>query len=86
MKNSNMDTIPLRPERQEELEKFAREHGQTPADALDEAVAAYLEWQTQDFAEAVEGIRQGYADVKAGRTRPAAEFFADLRRKHDIPG
>ena len=52
---------------------------------LDEALASYLEWERQDFAETVEGIRQGYEDVKSGRTKPASEFLADLRRKHDIP-
>ena len=43
------------------------------------------EWERQDFAEAVEGIRHGYEDVRAGRTRPAAEFLADLRGKYDLP-
>ena len=57
-----------------------------PAAALDDAPAAYLEWERPDFAEAVEGIRQGHKDVKAGHARPAAaEFLADMRRKHDIP-
>jgi len=36
-----MKTIPLKPARQAELEEFARRHGKTPADALDEALAAY---------------------------------------------
>jgi len=53
--------------------------------ALDNALATYLEWERQDFSEAAEGIRHGYEDVKAGRTRPATEFLADLRRKHDLP-
>ena len=38
------------------------------ADAA-ELMAAYLEWEKQDFEEAVEGIQRGYDDVKAGRTR-----------------
>jgi len=74
-----MDTIPLKPERRAQLEEYARRRGQDPAAALDEALASYLEWERQDFAEAVEGIRQGYEDVKAGRTRPASEFLADMR-------
>ena len=48
-----MKTIPLKPERQAELEEFARRRGKTPAEALDEALAAYLEWESQDFEEAV---------------------------------
>jgi prevent-host-death family protein len=38
-----------------------------------------------DRVEAVEGIQRGLADVKAGRTKPARQVFARLRRKHDIP-
>ena len=77
-------TIPLKPERQAELEEFARRRGKTPADALDEALAAYLEWEQQDFEEAVQGIQKGYEDVKAGRSRPADQFLNDMRRKHGI--
>lgn len=76
--------IPLKPERRAQLEEYAQRHGQDPAAALDEALAAYLEWERQDFEEAVEGIRKGHEDVAAGRTIPAAEFFSKLRRKHDI--
>jgi PHD/YefM family antitoxin component YafN of YafNO toxin-antitoxin module len=35
-------------------------------------------------ADAVEGIRQGLADVVHGRTSPAKEVFDEIRRKHDI--
>src|SRR5438093_754775 len=62
-----MKTIPLKPERQAELEEFAHRRGKTPADALDEALATYLEWEKQDFEDAVRGIQQGYDDVKAAR-------------------
>jgi predicted transcriptional regulator len=80
-----MKTIPLKPERQAALEEFARRRGKTPAEALDEALAAYLELESQDFEEAVRGIEQGYADMKAGRTRPADDFLSDMRRKHGLP-
>jgi PHD/YefM family antitoxin component YafN of YafNO toxin-antitoxin module len=35
--------------------------------------------------ETIEGIQQGLADVKAGRTKSAREVFNRLRRKHGIP-
>jgi hypothetical protein len=38
-----------------------------------------------DRVEAIEGIQQGLADVKARRTKPAREVFARLRRQHGIP-
>ena len=79
-----MDMIPLKPERKAQLEEYARRRGQDPATVLDDALVTYLDWERQDFAEAVEGIRQGYEDVKAGRTRPATEFLAGLRRKRDL--
>lgn len=82
---ANLDMIPLRPERKAQLEEYAKRHGQDPAAALDDALAAYLEWERQDYAEAVEGVGRGYKDLRAGRTKPSAEFLADLRSKHDLP-
>jgi len=38
-----------------------------------------------DRVEAIEGIQRGLADVKAGRTKPARQVLARLRRKHGIP-
>jgi len=35
--------------------------------------------------DTVEAIRKGYEDVKAGRTRPAAEFLEELRVRHSFP-
>ena len=35
-------------------------------------------------ADEKEAIRQGLEDVKAGRTRPAREFFAEFEAKHGI--
>ncbi len=80
-----MDMIPLKPERKAQLEEYAKRRGQDPATALDDALATYLEWERQDFTETVEGIRHGYEDVRAGRTRAATEFLADLRDKHGLP-
>jgi prevent-host-death family protein len=35
-------------------------------------------------SDAQEGIRQGLADTKKGRVRPAREFFADFEARHGI--
>lgn len=80
-----MEMIRLTPARQAQLEEYAKRRGQDPAAALDDALAAYLEWELQDFAETTAGIRRSFEDVKAGRTRPAAQFLVELRKKHDIP-
>jgi hypothetical protein len=80
-----MDVIPIRPERKAQLENYARRHGQDAATALDDVLAEALEGDEQEYRETVEGIRRGYADYKAGRTRPVAEVFDGLREKHGLP-
>jgi len=80
-----MDVIPIKPERKAQLEEYAQRRGQDTAAALDDALAEYLEWERLDYHEALEGIRQGYEDVKAGRTQSAEEAFEELRVKHGLP-
>lgn len=38
-----------------------------------------------DRVETIEALQRGFADVKAGRTKPARDVFERLRRKHGIP-
>ena len=38
-----------------------------------------------DRVETVEALQRGFAEVKAGRTKPARQVFARLRRRHGIP-
>jgi hypothetical protein len=42
-------------------------------------------WELRDFQEAVEGIRDGYADLKVGRAQPSEEVFEELRERHGLP-
>lgn len=77
--------MPLTPERKAQLDEYARRHGKDPAAALDEVLAEALEWERQDYEEAVEGIRRGYEDYKAGRVRPVEESLEELRVKHGLP-
>jgi len=76
----------IRPERRAQLDDYAQRYGLSVTDALDEALAAYLEWERTDYRQGVGGIRRGYEDAKAGRTRPAAEFLSEMRRKYGISG
>ena len=80
-----METLPVKPARLAQLEDFARRRGKSTADALDDALAEYLEWERQDYQEALEAIRQGHEDVKAGRTIAANQFFDEFTRKHGLP-
>jgi predicted transcriptional regulator len=68
-----------------QLEDYAHRHGQDPATALDAVLAEYLEWEQQDYRWALQGIREGFADLKAGCIQPAEEAFENLREKHGLP-
>jgi hypothetical protein len=35
-------------------------------------------------AEMNEKLEKGYADMKAGRTKPASKVFADIRKEYDL--
>jgi predicted transcriptional regulator len=81
----DMDALPLKPERLAQLEEFARRRGKSTADALDDALADYLAWECQDYQEALDAVRLGHEDVKAGRTMPADQFLEEFARKHGLP-
>lgn len=82
-----MDThaFPLRPERLAELADYAKRHDQDEATALDSVLAEFFAWEKQDYNEALEGVRRGYEDMKAGRVQDLDEFFEDLRVEHGFP-
>lgn len=42
--------VPLKPERKAQLDEYAKRHGQDPADALDDVLAAYFDKEQQDYA------------------------------------
>ncbi len=42
--------------------------------------------ESLEAADVRHAIRQGLEDVEAGRTRPAEEFFEEMRQKYAIPG
>jgi predicted transcriptional regulator len=51
---------------------------------------ALVEWEienqtVQEREETLEAIRRGFADIEAGRVRPAREALEELRFKHNLP-
>lgn len=46
-----MDMMPVKPERKAQLEAYARQHGQSTADALDDLLAAQLSQQEHEKPE-----------------------------------
>ena len=54
---------------------------------LEEALSLweYENSPDEERGETLEAIRRGFADIEAGRVRPAREALEELRRKHNLP-
>jgi predicted transcriptional regulator len=54
---------------------------------LEEALSLweYENSPEEEREETLEAIRRGFADIEAGRVRPAREALEELRRKHKLP-
>jgi hypothetical protein len=78
-------TITLTPETEARLREKAARDGQDINAVADALIASALEWEAQDRAEAIEGIRRGDQAAAEGRERPLAAFLAEQRAKHGFP-
>jgi putative addiction module CopG family antidote len=54
-------------------------------EAITAAVRLLRQQEEAEESRVLEGIRQGLEDVRAGRTEPLAEAFADIRRDLNLP-
>lgn len=70
-------TLTLAPETETRLRTVAAQRGLAPEDALAQVLAE----ATEDFEEAVAGIREGLADVEAGRTVTLEDHWAAVRAR-----
>lgn len=54
---------------------------------VDEALALW-EYENSpevEREETIQAIRRGFADIEAGRVRPAEDFDREFRQKHGLP-
>jgi putative addiction module CopG family antidote len=73
-----------------DLEQFVKAKVQsgrfTSSDeAITEAVRLLRQREEAEEARVLEGIRRGLEDMRAGRTQPLKEAFADIRRDLNLP-
>jgi putative addiction module CopG family antidote len=54
-------------------------------EAIIAAVRLLRQQEEAEESRVLQGIRQGLDDVRAGRTEPLAEAFADIRRDLNLP-
>jgi predicted transcriptional regulator len=78
-------TVTLSPEAEAKLLEKAAKQGKDVAIVAAELLASVLDWEAQDYEEAVEGIQRGLDDFEAGRFRSFEEFAEEQRRKYDLP-
>jgi predicted transcriptional regulator len=79
-------TIELPPEAERRLREKADRQGEPVETVAAATLAEALEWEAQETAEAVEGIRRGLDDFEAGRCRSFQPFADEQRRKHQLSG
>lgn len=68
-----------------ELDRLVREELATGAYASEEDLLLEAMRALQDRNETIGGIREGLADLEAGRVRPLDVVDAELRTKRSIP-
>jgi predicted transcriptional regulator len=78
-------TVTLSPEAEAKLHEKAARQGKDVATVAAQLLASVLEWEAQDYEEAVEGIQRGLDDFDAGRFRSFEEFAEEQRRKYNLP-
>ncbi len=78
-------SITLSPETETRLRGKAQREGMDLNEVADALLAMALEWDARAQVEEVAAIQEGLASVDAGRTRPFAEFAAEMRAKYGLP-
>lgn len=78
-------TITLKPETEARLRERAERDGSDMNAIADSLVAAGLEWEARDQAEAAESLRLALAQSDAGRVRPFLDVAAEWRAKYQLP-
>jgi predicted transcriptional regulator len=74
-------TITISAELEARLQERAAEEGKDPNLIAETLLAAALDWEAQERAEAIAGIERGLEASAAGRVRPASAVFAEMRAR-----
>jgi predicted transcriptional regulator len=74
-------TIVLSAELEARLQQKAAQEGKDPSLVAEALLSAALDWEAQERAEAINGIERGLEAGAAGRVRPAADVFAEMRAR-----
>ena len=76
--------IVLTPQTEARLCEKARQEGIDLDSLADTLIASSLDWEGEDRAGAIEGIKAGLKDEAEGKVKSFAAFQADMRTKYDF--
>jgi predicted transcriptional regulator len=70
------------------VERFAEENGQTPAEVVENALAAYIGGEVDEYDDDLEdslaAIDEAIAEVEAGETISLEDFKREIRRDYGL--
>lgn len=75
-------TITLSQETEARLREKAQREGEDVNVVAEGLIALALDWETEERAETLAGVRRGDKAAAEGRERPLAEFLAEQRNRH----
>lgn len=78
-------SITIHPDTEAKLREKAVREGQDLDTLADTLLNRVLEWEAQDRAEAVEGIKRGFEAFEQGRYRSFQDFASEQRAKFHLP-
>ena len=78
-------TNTLTPQTESLLRQKAEREGADLDTVAESLLAMVLQWEAEEQASLSEGIQRGLQDADAGRTRPFADFAAEMRAKYHLP-
>jgi predicted transcriptional regulator len=74
-------TIIISDQLEARLKERAKQEGADTNTVAEALLAAALDWEARERAEAIAGIRRGLDAAEAGRVRPAEDVFAEMRAR-----
>lgn len=78
-------SITISPDTEARLREQAVREGKDLDTLADTLLNMALEWEAQEYADTVQGIKHGIEAFEQGRSRPFDEFAAEQRAKFNLP-
>jgi predicted transcriptional regulator len=78
-------TITISADLEARLREKATQEGKAVDEVVEALLAAALDWEAVEQADAVAGIQRGIEASAAGRVRSLSQVIVDARQRHGFP-